>query len=76
VLLYLLVSGRLPFEAATDSELLMLIIDCKYKMPRQGVSADCTKYNYIIVKVDIYINIYLILSSVVCIDVFASVFQL
>ncbi|KAK0425856.1 hypothetical protein QR680_009430 [Steinernema hermaphroditum] len=40
VILYMLVSGKLPFEEANESETLTQILDCRYKRP-EGVSDAC-----------------------------------
>ena len=40
VILYMLVSGRAPFQEANDSETLTMILDCKYYIPSY-LSAEC-----------------------------------
>ncbi|RNA17829.1 SNF-related serine threonine- kinase, partial [Brachionus plicatilis] len=41
VILYMLVTGRAPFQEANDSETLMMILDCKYHLP-DHLSAQCS----------------------------------
>lgn len=40
VILYMLVTGRAPFQEANDSETLTMILDCKYYLP-PNLSSDC-----------------------------------
>jgi SNF-related kinase len=40
VVLYMLVSGRAPFQEASDSETLTMILDCKYFLPAH-LSSEC-----------------------------------
>ena len=40
VILYMLVSGRAPFQEASDSETLTMILDCKYFLPAH-LSHEC-----------------------------------
>ena len=40
VILFMLVTGRAPFQEANDSETVMMILDCSYKLP-STVSAEC-----------------------------------
>jgi SNF-related kinase len=42
VILYMLVTGRAPFQEANDSETLTMILDCKYYLPA-SLSADCAE---------------------------------
>ena len=42
VILYMLVTGRAPFQEANDSETLTMILDCKYYLPAH-LSTDCTE---------------------------------
>lgn len=41
VILYMLVTGRAPFQEANDSETLMMILDCKYYLP-EYLSKECS----------------------------------
>ncbi|CAF0736985.1 unnamed protein product [Brachionus calyciflorus] len=41
VILYMLVTGRAPFQEASDSETLTMILDCKYYLP-DYLSTECT----------------------------------
>ena len=43
VILFMLVTGRAPFQEANDSETVMMILDCCYKLP-SSISAECQKY--------------------------------
>jgi len=40
VILYMLVTGRAPFQEASDSETLTMILDCKYLLPSY-ISSEC-----------------------------------
>lgn len=40
VILYMLVTGRAPFQEANDSETLTMILDCKYYLP-PNLSPEC-----------------------------------
>ncbi|CAF0842429.1 unnamed protein product [Adineta ricciae] len=40
VILFMLVTGRAPFQEANDSETVMMILDCSYKLP-STVSTEC-----------------------------------
>jgi len=40
VILYMLVTGRAPFQEANDSETLTMILDCRYYLP-SSLSTDC-----------------------------------
>ncbi|CAF1553288.1 unnamed protein product, partial [Didymodactylos carnosus] len=40
VILFMLVTGRAPFQEANDSETVMMILDCCYKLP-SNISAEC-----------------------------------
>lgn len=40
VILFMLVTGRAPFQEANDSETVMMILDCSYKLP-STVSIEC-----------------------------------
>lgn len=40
----MLVTGRAPFQEANDSETVMMILDCSYKLP-PNVSFECQKYD-------------------------------
>ncbi|CAF0830654.1 unnamed protein product [Adineta steineri] len=40
VILFMLVTGRAPFQEANDSETVMMILDCSYKLP-STVSSEC-----------------------------------
>lgn len=42
VILFMLVTGRAPFQEANDSETVMMILDCCYKLP-SSISAECQK---------------------------------
>lgn len=42
VILFMLVTGRPPFQEANDSETIMMILDCCYKLP-PSVSIECQK---------------------------------
>lgn len=44
VILFMLVTGRAPFQEANDSETVMMILDCSYKLP-PNVSIECQKYD-------------------------------
>jgi SNF-related kinase len=39
----MLVTGRAPFQEANDSETVMMILDCCYKLP-PNISPECQKY--------------------------------
>jgi SNF-related kinase len=39
----MLVTGRAPFQEANDSETVMMILDCCYKLP-SNISSECQKY--------------------------------
>jgi serine/threonine protein kinase len=41
VILYMLVTGRAPFQEANDSETLTMILDCKYYLP-PNLSSECS----------------------------------
>lgn len=41
VILYMLVTGRAPFQEANDSETLMMILDCKFYLP-EYLSPECS----------------------------------
>lgn len=41
VILYMLVTGRAPFQEASDSETLTMILDCKYYLP-EYLSSECS----------------------------------
>jgi SNF-related kinase len=43
VILFMLVTGRAPFQEANDSETVMMILDCCYKLP-PNISSECQKY--------------------------------
>ena len=43
VILYMLVTGRAPFQEANDYETVMMILDCCYKIP-SNISSECQKY--------------------------------
>jgi SNF-related kinase len=43
VILFMLVTGRAPFQEANDSETVMMILDCCYKLP-PNISPECQKY--------------------------------
>ena len=43
VILFMLVTGRAPFQEANDSETVMMILDCCYKLP-SNISSECQKY--------------------------------
>ena len=43
VILFMLVTGRAPFQEANDSETVMMILDCSYKLP-PNVSVECQQY--------------------------------
>ena len=43
VILFMLVTGRAPFQEANDSETVMMILDCCYKLP-PSTSPECQKY--------------------------------
>ncbi|UJR28549.1 hypothetical protein I4U23_009784 [Adineta vaga] len=40
VILFMLVTGRAPFQEANDSETVMMILDCCYKLP-PNISSEC-----------------------------------
>ncbi|CAF1207401.1 unnamed protein product [Adineta ricciae] len=40
VILFMLVTGRAPFQEANDSETVMMILDCCYKLP-SNISSEC-----------------------------------
>jgi len=40
VILFMLVTGRAPFQEANDSETVMMILDCSFKLPTQ-ISPEC-----------------------------------
>jgi serine/threonine protein kinase len=40
VILFMLVTGRAPFQEANDSETVMMILDCSYKLP-PNISSEC-----------------------------------
>jgi len=42
VILFMLVTGRAPFQEANDSETVMMILDCCYKLP-SNISPECQK---------------------------------
>ncbi len=42
MILFMLVTGRAPFQEANDSETVMMILDCSYKLP-PNVSSECQK---------------------------------
>lgn len=42
VILFMLVTGRAPFQEANDSETVMMILDCCYKLP-PNISPECQK---------------------------------
>lgn len=42
VILFMLVTGRAPFQEANDSETVMMILDCCYKLPSH-ISPECQK---------------------------------
>lgn len=43
VILYMLVCGVPPFQETNDSETLVMILDCRYSMPKH-VSNDCKEW--------------------------------
>jgi SNF related kinase len=43
VILFMLVTGRAPFQEANDSATVMMILDCSYRLPSK-VSIECQKY--------------------------------
>ncbi len=43
VILFMLVTGRAPFQEANDSETVMMILDCSFKLP-SNISPECQKY--------------------------------
>lgn len=42
VILFMFVTGRAPFQEANDSETVMMILDCCFKLP-PNVSPECQK---------------------------------
>lgn len=42
VILFMLVTGRAPFQEANEYETVMMILDCSYKLP-STVSAECQR---------------------------------
>ncbi|CAF4891062.1 unnamed protein product, partial [Rotaria socialis] len=45
VILFMLVTGRAPFQEANDSETVMMILDCSYKVPSH-ISSECQSLIY------------------------------